>query len=174
MAETFKIHLIGSRAAAAFAKVAEHQALVAKGKALAKDAPKPPSQFDGFSGRGVRFRILEGSEKRDANLCAAKECPEGAGFTEYNIIRNAECVRRMLVSVTKQAGLSPAQLQELKADAWQPLTLELLETPEGPWSLDKIFTAKDRDLLTATFSRYHDATSEDVEAALGKVMEETD
>jgi hypothetical protein len=167
---TIQLHLTGSKAKLAL--VANAAAAQAWAAASEKDrGPAPASMaipWKGFSGRGVRVRLLDPDEKELAAECAAKETGEDGSNIKYNQLRAREGLHRCIVEVTTQG-----ELADLATATWKKVTQLDLEGG-GAMASATLFTAKDLDFLAAWFRDNHDATSADFEAIMGEALEVAD
>lgn len=115
-----------------------------------------------FSGRGVRVRELDADEIDEAGLCAAKLLSKEANGAELSAKTAGECVRRMIVGVTKKGDLST-----LDGAEWVDVTQQDLENEEGQLYFAKLFTSKDAQVLRSLHYRRHNATEEELAAIEG-------
>ena len=120
----------------------------------------------GFSGRGVRVRELDGAERDDALSSAAKDVGKEASNVEWSSAAVRLCICKMIVSVTKQRGLTSTD--EILKATWATVSEQQLLTPGSEWSLGKLFNAKDQDVLASIYKRAHECTAKEVEDIMGK------
>lgn len=168
--EVLQIHLIPKSLSEKLALRAATQAkLAAEGRA---DAPVPPlvPNFEHFSGRGVRYRVLAPEEKDSLLASAAALVGPQATYPELNARHAVECVKRMLVAVTRRAELTT--VDGLSAGDWVPLNDAMLAGMPGQeaWKFEKLFTAKDVAVLRTLYRRLHEVTEADVDEIEGKAI----
>ena len=168
--EVLQIHLIPKSLSEKLTLRAATQAkLAADGKA---DAPIPSVvlNFEHFSGRGVRYRVLSPEEKDSLLATAAALVGPNATYPELNARHAVECVKRMLVAVTRKAELG--SLDGLGAGDWVPLNDAMLAGMPGQeaWRFEKLFTAKDVGVLRTIYRRIHEVTEADVDEIEGKAI----
>jgi hypothetical protein len=120
----------------------------------------------GFSGRGVKLRKLSPTEKDDVYHAAAVQA--GDDGKRFMFIRAREGVTKMLLGVT-EPGLKT--LDEVKAAKWTPLSVADLQTPDGPYYYDTLFSSKEDEILCAKFRREHEVTQGEIDTILGKAIE---
>lgn len=165
---TIQLHLTGARAKlvlVANAAAAQAWAASAVDKRSAAPPIPAPIPWNGFSGRGVRMRMLDPDEKDLAAECAARDAGEDGTNIKYNQLRARESVHRALVEVT-----TTGEITDLATASWKKVTQLDLESG-GPMSASSLFTAKDLDFLVRWFRDNHDATAADYEAIMGEALE---
>lgn len=124
----------------------------------------------GFSGRGVRVRVLGVDVVDKLYTDAVKEHPTDAVSARLERQRNG--VRAMLVAVTRAPVAKVDDLlpsAALKPD-WAPVNLQVLISDEA-LAYSKLFNSKDDGALCEIFKRNHDATMGEVDSIVGKVVE---
>lgn len=168
--EVFQIHLIPKSLSE---KLALRAATLAQYAASGKDpATVPPVMlnFEHFSGRGVRYRVLAPEEKDLALSVAAGLVGPNATYPELNAKHAVECVKKMLVAVTRKGEL--ASLDGLGAGDWVLLNDAMLAGMPGqePWKFEKLFSAKDVGVLRTIYRRLHEVTEADVDEIEGKAI----
>jgi hypothetical protein len=110
---------------------------------------------EGYSGRGVRYRILSPSELDRNEITAAKTLDDGFTRAEYQVEVQRLGVVQMIVSYTD------GSVQDPQTAKWTPANSALLDTQ---W--DSIFCTKDSGVLRAIFQREHGVSKEEVDAIL--------
>lgn len=153
-------------------RVAVHAAAQAK---LAADGSDPKTlpplvpNFEHFSGRGVRYRTLSPEEKDSLLATAASLVGPNAFMAELNARHAVECVKRMVVAITRKNEL--ATLDGLGAGDWVSVNDAMLAgLGTDQWKFEKIFTAKDVGVLRSIYRRLHEVTEADLDDIEGKAI----
>lgn len=120
--------------------------------------------LDPTSGRGVRYRMLSPEERDEVLFKSAKLAGDVNDRQKLAVFTAREGVKSMLVAVTKQRGL-----RSLNSADWHKVTMESLTLP-GEWEYNKIFTAKDDEILSGIYMKLHNASREEVEMIAGKAQ----
>lgn len=167
---TIQLHLTGSRARLILAaNAAAARAWAAAPVQTRGDAPiQQAVPWAGFSGRGVRLRMLDPDEKDLASECAARDAGEAGSVIKYNQLRIRESIHRCIVEVT-----TAGEIVDLATAGWKKVTQLELESG-GSSASSALFTAKDLDTLARWFKESHDATLADYEAIMGEALEVAD
>lgn len=117
------------------------------------------------SGRGVRYKLLSPTERDEVLLRAATISDGGNDKNRLALSSTKEGVKSMLVAVTKESSL-----KDLKNGcSWEKLNLEKLGLP-GTFEYDKLFTAKDDEILCGIYQRNHGASATEVDMIAGKAQ----
>lgn len=168
--EVYQIHLLPKSLSE---RVQIHAAARAKLEADGKDPASLPAlalNFEHFSGRGVRYRPLTSEEKDGLLASSAALVGPNATYPELNARHGVECVKRMLVAVTRKGEL--ATLDGLGPGEWVNLNDAMLAGMPGQeaWKFEKLFTAKDVGVLRTIHRRLHEVTEADVDEIEGKAI----
>ena len=168
--EVLQIHLVPKSLSEKLALRAAMQTKLAEAGKDPATAPPVMLNFEHFSGRGVRYRVLAPEEKDSLLASAAALVGPNATYPELNAKHAVECVKRMLVAVTRKAEL--ASLDGLGAGDWVPLNDAMLAGMPGQeaWKFEKLFTAKDVGALRTIYRRLHEVTEADVDEIEGKAI----
>lgn len=125
------------------------------------------SKSKGFSGRGVRMRVLSSSQRNEIFEQVAVGLGPDATMMKAKVEEGEEGVRTALVAVTKREGIkTSAELLDVDEDGWMPLTNEHLS--QVGW--EKYFTTKDVAALTAAYRKFHDVSDAEVNDILGEAL----
>jgi hypothetical protein len=116
-----------------------------------------------FSGRGIRYRSLSASERDEVILKAATLCKGNDDPRAFALYQAREGVKAMLVAVSKRGSIAKTDELPLKDDEYEPLTPEKLETDER-LRYDRLFGAKDDEVLVGIFNRLHGVKQSEVDA----------
>jgi hypothetical protein len=114
------------------------------------------------SGRGLRFKTLAPSERDQILFNAAKQVGEEGNFVELRSVEQKMGVKAMLVSVTEKSDLTEQQVLQAP---WHKFTL-----PELDETYDRIFSAKEHQVLCALFRQYHEVTAAELESITKKAV----
>jgi len=110
---------------------------------------------EGFSGRGVRYRILTPSELDRNEITAAKTLDDAFTRAEYQVeVQRLGCVQ-MIVAYTDEG------VTETQTAKWTTASAATLDTQ---W--DSVFCTKDSGVLRAIFQREHGVSKDEVDAIL--------
>ncbi len=132
---------------------------------LLRDNDKSRDQY--LSGRGVRIRMIDPTEKdRAASNAASRMTKESTGM-EYNAAVEREILLQAIMAVTKETKLNK---ETVMTATWEPLDFAKLELDASDFQYKKLFTGKDDSLLISISRRMHGATGEEVDAILGEAI----
>lgn len=122
----------------------------------------------GCSGRGVRMRLLDFSQRQQVRAEAAKELPKDATFAEWTARENVDGIIATVVQITEGTGYKKAA--DLLADGvkWKKVSADDLSE-----HLTDYFNAKDLSVLSQAFRQYHDVSDKEIEDILGEAQDVT-
>lgn len=121
-------------------------------------------------GHGIRYKLLGPSERDQVMRKAAQVAGPDASPQAFGMAQMREGVKAMLVAVTAKGDLT--SYDQLATEKWVDLDLEKLAgmSSGGDLSYDRLFTAKDDELLCSIYSRLHTASRDEVEQIVGKAQ----
>jgi hypothetical protein len=133
----------------------------------------------GFSGRCVRMRMIDSSEREDLLQLAAREAGEGATGLEWRSKATRKCVSQMLIAVSKETGLTKEDVFGGKGKVpreltWLPVSPFALEGGVPGLKYNDLFTAKDDDFLSRVYRQFHEVTLDEVDEIMGKAVSISD
>ena len=114
-----------------------------------------------MSRRGVRLRLLTYAETQKCENSAASLVGDGT-FAEFRNAVFHEGVLRMISAVTEPVD------EITEKTKWTPVTFQQLSDPMGDLSANKLFGARDLNLLEALYRDYHEVTQDEVDIVVGK------
>lgn len=116
----------------------------------------------GYSGRGIRMRVLTPDEINDIDIEVAKDLSFGEDPKLNNIMysskRSDAIAFASLHSVTVEKSLTKEQLSTAK---WHEITDQEKADPESGWQVDDLFTVKDSSILSRIVRAEYDVDAED-------------
>ncbi len=121
----------------------------------------------GFSGRGVRLRVLEPDERDEIVERSAQEAGAEATNIQFSNLVLKNCLCRMVQQVTKETGLPDAE--KVHAATWVDVSERQLAGEKGS-NLNSFFNAKDQDVLGRIYKEAHEATKAEIDAIMGKAV----
>ena len=125
----------------------------------------------GCSGRGVRWCDVTASERDRISKDSAIEVGSDAVGAEYGIVEARNLVCACVRAITKEPVKSHEELIALPESAWIELNPQkLLANPGEPTYYNRLFSAKEDDILDHIARRRLNATISEVDAILGKAI----
>ena len=119
------------------------------------------------SGRGVRLKAVGPNAVQAAQIDTGKLVDEKATNAEYGALLHRELLKRSLVAVTEQSGLTTQdELLKVPPAGWKSHTIGEYEVGK----LDELFTARDYTILIAIVRQIYDASQEDVDSIMGGAL----
>lgn len=115
----------------------------------------------GMSNRAVRYRMLDALKVDKIEADAAKLAGETATLGEMRQLAWLHGVCTMVYEVSDPID-DPGKLDGKKA--WHKVTFGEFNDPQGKFSVGKVFTSKDLDLLTQEYRRLHEMSNAEFEA----------
>jgi|ERR1019366_900676 hypothetical protein len=123
-------------------------------------AQKPRAKMAGFSGRGVRFRMLTADEAAHIKEQYAKEITPETTNVEYDAKVADAGLDKMILAYTEP--VTPEKLPEAK---WIVANYDTLSTSKAT-----LFTAKDVDLLKTVYLMHHRVSTKELEDIMGGIV----
>lgn len=122
----------------------------------------------GCSGRGVRMRILDYSQRSQIAAEAAREVGKDATPAEWVAKETVDGIIATVLQITEATGFKKAA--DLVGDAvkWKKVSADDLTA-----HLTDYFNVKDLGALDAAFRRYHDVTVKEIDDILGEAQDVT-
>ena len=125
----------------------------------------------GCSGRGVRWSDVTAAERDKISKDSAIEVGADSVGAEYGIVEARNLVCACVRAVTKEPVESSDALISLPDSAWIELNPQkLLANPSEATYYNRLFSAKEDDILDHIARRRLSATISEVDAILGKAI----